>query len=82
MSPQNGRTGPGGGRFAETASYGTTHRQSSPVLTYLAGREPVRPVCCCCTVETTTTFFDRITPADFDEVYPHDWHPGDEQVAA
>lgn len=37
---------------------------------------------CCCTTIKNETFFDNITMADFDEVYPHDWHPGDELVSA
>ena len=43
----------------------------------------MRPVCCCtCTTIMNKSFFDDISMADFDEVYPDGWHPGDEQVAA
>lgn len=82
MSPSSRdqtRRGPGGGPVLANSVTCPQRKYRSPLLVYLASREPV---CCCCTLVGITFFIDGISIATFDEVYTFGWHPGDAQAAA
>ncbi|CAB4760237.1 unannotated protein [freshwater metagenome] len=81
-SPAQTRREPGGSPVLANSATCPQRTDPSPLLTYLASREPAQPICCCTTLVGITFFIDGITIATFDEVYTFGWRPGDAQAAA